>query len=307
MVGPEAIFERYFLPLYPEPLRGDLALTRSEDANPGNNPHVLAHLDEAAAIFAARAPVLLRCELDLDFSDASVHRLSRALDERAIARLLGSPHEGSPENDLFNLAVHGAAYVGQCIVKNHDGTWLVRRPLWESLVRLQSRAGTGDLAVFHWWLKSLADSRVTIADRYRALVEIPTFDPSVLRVIADPGRRLPRLAKSPYPMLHQYLRANLPELRGVGEHFPSTERWDEYHFKWVDFTLLGEGRMLLIHGQTAIGAQLFWLTVDGFEKATFFPCDAFPDHRVEREGDTLRVHYRVQGKDVAQEMLWWGP
>ncbi len=307
MVGPEAIFERYFLPLYPEPLRGDLARSRSEDANPGNNPHVVAHLQEAAAIFAAHAASLLNRDCNLDFSDASIHRLSHALDESTIGRLLESPLMGSPENDLFNLVVHGSAYVGECIVKNHDGAWQVRKPLWESLVRLESRAGTGDLAVFHWWLKSLADKNVTIADRYRAQIEIPTFDPGNLRVIAAPDRRFSRLEKTPYHMLHQYLRANIPELRGVGEHFPSAERWEDYRFKWVGFTLLGEGRMLLIHGQNATGAHLFWLTADGFEKATYFPCDAFPDHRVESDGDKVRVHYRIEGKDVAQEMLWWGP
>jgi hypothetical protein len=307
MMGPEAIFERYFLPLYPERVRGDLIGARGRDANPGNNPHILAHLEEAAAIFAARASRILACDCGLDFSDASIHRLSRALDQQTVERLQSDPHAGSSDSELFNLAVHGAAYVGQCIVKNHDGSWLVREPLWESLVRLESSAGTGDLALFHWWLKSLGDGTVTIADRYRAHVEIPTFDSEGLGVIAEPGRRFARLEKTSYHLLHQYLRANLPELRGVGEHFPSAERWEDYRLKWVGFTLLGGGRMLLIHGQNATGAHLFWLSADGFEKATFFPCDAFPDHRVESDGPKLRVHYRVDGKDVAQEMLWWGP
>ncbi len=306
MLGPEAIFERYFLPLYPADLRGDLARARTEDANPANNPFVVAHLEDAATVFAKLAPALFESDLNLDFSDASIHRLSAALNEAAIARLLEGPGEGTSDGSLFNVVVHGAAYVGACIVKNHDGVWQVRRPLWESLVRLQSRAGIGDLAVFHWWLKSLADPNVTLFDRYRAQVLVPTDAPERLPVIATPGRKFPRLEKTPYHMLHQYLKANLPELRGVGEHFPSAERWEDYHFKWVGFSLLGEGRMLLIHGQNATGAHLFWLTAQGFEKATFFPCDAFPDHRLEVEGDTLRVHYRNSGQDVAHEMLWWG-
>ena len=306
MVGPEAIFERYFLPLYPADLLGDLGRARSENANPGNNPALFAHLEEAAEIFAVRAPGLLGADVRLDFSDASIHHLSVALSKSAIGKWLESPSEGTPDSPLFNLVVHGAAYVGSCIVKNHDGIWQVRRPLWESFVRLESRAGIGDLAVFHWWLKSLADQSVTLADRYRAQVLVPREPHHRWPLIAAPGRRFARLEKAAYHTLHQYLKANLPELREVGEHFPSSERWEEYHFKWVGFALLGEGRMLLIHGHNATGAHLFWLTLDGFEKAAFFPCDAFPDHRVETEGNTLRVHYRVSGKDVTHEMLWWG-
>src|SRR5207248_410962 len=99
--------------------------------------------------------------------------------------------------ELFNVVVHGAAYVGSCIVAKHGARWAVRRPLWESQVHLTSRMGEADLAVFHWWLKSLADDAftrgTTLADRYRAHVENPCARPEDLPVIAPVDRRLPRL------------------------------------------------------------------------------------------------------------------
>jgi len=145
---------------------------------------------------------------------------------------------------LVTLVTHGALYVGACVVREHGGTWQVRRPLWESTVRLVSRAGTGELAVFHWWLKALSDDEIDhprLADRYRTHVEVPTFDAERLPVIAPPDRRLPRLVKVRYDMLFKHLRAHLPELRDVGADFPSPERLDEMALSRLDFALLGGG------------------------------------------------------------------
>ena len=108
--------------------------------------------------------------VSLDFSDASVHDLSRAFNPARRDRLLAS-------NDLADAVIHGAAYVGTCIALNHGGVWAVRRPLWESLVRLESRAGTAELAVFHWLVKSLADdapaSDAEVGEAARANADLP--------------------------------------------------------------------------------------------------------------------------------------
>jgi hypothetical protein len=309
------LFERFFLPLYPPDAAADLARARSTDANPAKNPLLLAHLDEAAEIFRGKHAALFGQELGLDFGDASVHRLSAALTRARRDAWAASGAAGSPENELFNVVVHGAAYVGACIVRSHGGAWAVRRPLWESQVHLSSRAGEGDLAVFHWWLKALADDALsgeapagTLADRYRAWVELPTARPEELPVLAPPDRRLPRIAKGVrYDVLHKHLKAHLPEMRDLGEHFPSPERFSAYDFKWLDFAWLGEGRMLLLYGLGAGGLHLFWLTRAGFEKSALVACDAFPEPTVRVQGEKIVCIVHASDATRTVEMLWWGP
>ena len=321
----EALFRELFLPLYPEDVKGDLGRSRREDANPANNPGVLAHLDDAARVFVEMAPTTLgvpASSLELDFSDASVHRLSAALTPAARDRLIARGARGSADNVLFNLVVHGTAYVGACVVRAHGGVWAVRRPLWESLVRLTSRAGEAELPIFHWWLKSLADAAggageaephpVTLADRYRAYVEVPCARPEDLPVIAPPDRVLPKLSKATrYDVFYKYLKAHLPELRDVGEAFPSPERFTDFGFESLTFDLVGGGRMLLIHGATKHGLHAFWLTKEGFEKSAFWPCDSFPAPilRVKDAGpeQKLEVLLSRDGARSALELLWWGP
>lgn len=299
------LFERIFAPHYPPDALADLAAARSTDANPAGNPSILAQIDHAAEVFARLAPGAFGApDLGLDFSDASVHRLGAALTrERRDAWL--SPAEGaagtrgtSAESGagappmLVTLVTHGALYVGACVARNHGGKWQVRRPLWESLVRLESSAGTGDLAIFQWWLKALSDEEIgrgRLADRYRTHVEVPTFDAERLPVIAAGDRRIPRLAKVRYDTLYKHLRAHLPELRSVGEDFPSPERFEEMAFKSMEFALLGGGRMLLMHGATAEGVHLFWLDANGFVKSVYYPADGFPAHVVQIEGQKIRV------------------
>ena len=298
----EALFRNHFLPFYPEDVKNDLVRARTEDANPAGNASILAHLDDAAYLFTHHAPKSLGVELTLDYSDASVHRLSAVLTHERIERL------AKTENELFNFVVHGSAYVGACIVHEHGGRWAVRRPLWESLVRLKSRAGEGELPIFHWWLKSIADgATATLADRYRAHVEIPCMKPEDLPVIAPPDRKLPRLGKARYDAFYKYLRANLPELRDVGEHFPSPERFAELAFKHLSFTLVGGGRMLVLHGPTPNGLIAYWLTKEGFEKSAFWPCDAFPEPILRPKDDKIEVILQREGKTNAFELLWWGP
>lgn len=310
-VTAEALFTDFFLPLYPKDARGDLASARATDANPANNPQIVAHIADAARIFVAQAGVLFGADLELDGSDASIHRLSAALTrERRDAWMADGA--GTPESTLFNVVVHGAAYVGGCVAGNHGGVWSIRRPLWESVVRLKSRAGEGDLTVFHWWLKSLADdalaeSGTRLADRYRTHVEIACANPEALARFADPEASIPRIDKPRHRVFCKYLTGHLPELAGVGDDFPSEERFDELGFRWIDFIALGEGRMVLAFGLGRKGLHLFWFTAKGFEKGAFFPADVFPEPRVRLQADKLQISLSVGGSVQTQEMLWWGP
>jgi hypothetical protein len=308
-----SLFREFFLPLYPEDAIRDLARARRADANPGNNASVLAHLDDAARVFAGMAPSALgvaSSRLDLDYTDASVHRLSAALTP-SLTDQLAARGTGA-DSELFNFVIHGSAYVGACIVRAHAGAWSVRRPLWESVVRLRSRAGQAELPIFHWWLKSLAGEGATLADRHRAYVEIPCARPEDLPVIAPADRALPRLAKVRYDTLHRHLRAHLPELRDLGEHFPSPERFAELGFQHLSFALVGGGRMLVIHGPTKHGLHAFWLTLAGFEKSAFWPCDPFPAPILRVNDDSGRIEV-VLSRDHQKagaamfELLWWGP
>jgi hypothetical protein len=217
--------------------------------------------------------------------------------------------EGTADNVLFNAVVHGAAYVGACIVQRHGGAWGVRRPLWESVVRLVSRAGEADLAVFHWWLKSLADDAqgATLADRYRTHVEVPCARPEELPVLVSAPRSLPRLKKPSYHALHQYVRAHLPELRDLGVDFPTAERFDAFGLKWVEAHVLGGGRMVLFAAASGEGLHLFWLTGAGFDKAVFIPCDAFPEPIVRANDERIVALTSEAGATRTHEMLWWGP
>jgi hypothetical protein len=298
-ISPEDLFRAHFLPHYPEDALADLARARSTDANPGNNSSILAHLDEAARLFAQNAPALFGPAVELDFTDASVHRLSAALTPERRDALIAS-------GELFDVVIHGSAYVGACIVARHGGVWAVRRPLWESLVRLKSRAGEAELAVFHWWLKSLSCGP-TLADRYRTHVEAPSARAAYLPVIVPEERRLPRLSRPRYDVLHKYLKAHVPEIRDVGADFPSPERFAELRLAWLDFLLVGGGRMLLLGGPGEGGLHLIWLTGTGFEKSVFLPADPFPEPIVRVNGEMIEAFISVAGAPQRHEMLWSGP
>jgi hypothetical protein len=304
----EQLFETYFLPLYPDDVRVDLARARATDANSGNNPSLLAHLDDAARVFVGRAPQLFGGDLQLDYSDASVHRVGHALTDETFTRWVQRGKPGTGESEVFNAVVHGAAYVGACAVRNHDARWTVRRPLWESLVILRSAAGESLLPVFHWWLKSLAEGGGALADRYRTHVEVPRTNRDALPAWLPAERRLPRIAKGVrYDVFYKHLRAHVPELREVGVDFPTPERFSELGLDWLDFAVLGEGRMLLVYGRGKAGLHLFWMDAGGFLKAAFFPCDRFPEPIVRTDHETIDVIVSVGGEPRAQSMMWFGP
>ncbi len=308
----DRLFSTYFLSLYPADTITDAASlerTRREDANPAANRNIIGHLHEAAEKFVANAGALFGSDLTLDFSDASIHRLSAALTP-AVRDRWASQGDGAA-NLLFNALVHGAAYVGECVVRNHGGEWRVRRPLWESLVELRSAAGTGELAVFHWLLKSIADDAPsTLADRYRAYVEVPRGEPVDLpRVFAERAQRgaLPRIAKPRYDILFRYVKAHLSAIRDLGDDFPSAARFDEFGFRWLDALVVGDGRMVVLGGPGRHGVHLFWLSGRGFHKSIFFSSDSAADPRFSLSGDLLKVTIERNGTSEIHEMLWWGP
>jgi hypothetical protein len=311
----EAIFSRFFLPLYPADARADLARARAFDANPGRNPRFFEELDDAASRFAASAPGLFGSDLGLDRTDASVHRLGAAItrERRDAWASQGAP--GTSASLLFNAVVHGAAYVGACVVASHTGAWSVRRPLWESVVQLQSRAGEAHLAVFHWWLKSLSDaaldpgkgSGASLADRYRQYVEVPCARPEELPVVVVGPRPLPRLKSPTYDLFYKYMRAHLPELRDFGRDFPSPERFAAFGFRWIDFHVVGGGRGIVVAGASPHGLHLFWLGASGFEKSSFLAGDPVPEPIVRLRGDRIVAMTSRGGQAQTHEMFWWGP
>jgi hypothetical protein len=308
-VNAEDLFLRFFFPLYPADARADLTRARTLDANPRKSSAIWMHLDDASRTFVDNARALFGFDLRLDGSDSSIHRLSAALTRERRDVWAARGDAGSAENELFNAVVHGTAYVGACIVRNHRAEWSMRRPLWESVVTLRSRAGEGDLAVFHWWLKSLGNDEqgVTLADRYRAYVEVPCARPEELPLIAVPGRALPRLNRPQYHSLHKCLRAHVPELRDLGRDFPSPERFEALELGWIDFHLVGGGRMLLLAGASPKGLHLIWISAAGFEKAVFVACDAVPAPIVRLQDARIVAMTSEKGRMRTHEMLWWGP
>ncbi len=309
-----SLFSSYFRPLYPTDLASDDALVaaREIDANPAKNPQFARTLAETAIVFAQLAPRALGApSLALDFTDASVHHLGAALDRRARDRLLEASKPGDPEAPIVQVVVHGAAYVGECIVRAHGGRWGVRRPLWESVVHLTSKAGEGALTPFHWWLKSLADDEIELAGlvaRYRQYVERASLRLEDVTPIveANADRKLPTLKIVRYDLLYKHLRAHLPELRDLGRDFPSPEAFADLGFLELGFLLLGEGRFLLMHGRGKRGLHVFWLDREGFSHAALFPASPGDPASVTVEDDKLVVQFTQEGTQRRHEMLWWG-
>jgi hypothetical protein len=120
-------------------------------------------------------------------------------------------------------------------------------------------------------------------------------------------RRIPRLAKVRYDTLYKHMRAHLPELSDLGEHFPTAERFAELGFEHLEFLWLGGTRMLLLHGPAKNGVHLFWLDQRGFAKAAFYPADRRSEYELAIEGDSLRVNLVFQGSPAEHITLWWGP
>ncbi len=301
----DAIFSRHFLPLYPPEQQADLRElvgARYTDAVPVAGVDLERELAAVADRFAVLAPKALGRDLRLDFSDASIHRLGAALTREARDAAIA-------QGELAPLVIHGAVYVAATAVRAHGATFRPRRPLWETAVTLESRAGRGDLAPFHWFLKALSDAEIDqggLTTRWVQHVERARLDPTTLRPFLREARALPPLKVVRYDTLHKYLRAHLGELRDVGRDFPSPERFDELGFLSLEFLVLGGGRLLLLHGRGRAGLHLFWLDADGFSHARCFPADPASPHRVAVDGDKLELHFSREGAAVDDEILYWG-
>jgi hypothetical protein len=298
----DLLFKTHFLPLYPANV--SLDVLRSEDANPGKNPSFGAQLQDAAERFRA----LSGLDVELDYSPESVRKLGVLLtQERRDGWMRKPAAEGLSE--IVPVVIHGAAYVGECIVRNFGGKWLFRQPLWESLVLIKTSLGDAQLPVFHWWLRSLSDSelgRFSLGDRFRTYVEEPLFKGDALPVLRVAPRDFPKATKTNYDTFYKYLKAHAPEIRDVGHDFPSPERFTDLKFKWFQMMWLGEGRMLLVFGQNQDGLHMFWLDGKGFRKSAFVPCDVFPEARVRSRDALLEIIVSSAEKLATHEMAWWG-
>ena len=124
-VTAESLFVDYFLPLYPKEAARDLALARATDANPSKNRGIFAQLTDAARVFIEASRELFGADLGLDFTPASVHRLGAAITRARRDGWMSSGAKGSSDSQLFNVVVHGAAYVGECVVRS-GGAWSAR-------------------------------------------------------------------------------------------------------------------------------------------------------------------------------------
>jgi hypothetical protein len=303
---PTGLFERYFWPHYPSDVRADPEHFRNLDVNPAKNPALVATLAEAAALLVDQAPTLLGTTLSYD--EVGIVALARALDAPRRDAWIAASDPRDAHSVFFNAVVHMAAFVGESIVRAHHGTWELRRPLWESIVRRRTR---GAVAPFHWVLKSLGDDEVgreTLAWRWRVHVAMASADPSAWPVIA-PVSRLPALKEPTYDLLVKYLHQHLPEVRDVGESFPSPAAFTARRYARLGFESFHGGRVLALHGQcspseeTPSAVEVMWLTAQGYDHADVVPCDANVPYFARSVGDeTLEVSVAWQGRPTTHRL-----
>jgi hypothetical protein len=311
------LFARFFWPHYPPDVRAAPDHFRDLDANPSRNPTLDAHLAEAAELFARQAPRLLGTELP--FTAEGVGRLARALDRAKRDALLVASDPADPGNLLFNTVVHGAAFVGEVIVRAYRGRWSLRRPMWESVVlrHVPGAAGegaTGAIPPFHWLLKHLDDREVdhgSLAWRFKVHVELATADVAAFPVIAPP-RRFPALKHPSYDLLVKYLHQHLPALRDLGAGFPSPAEFTDRAYAALGFELFHGGRVLALHGQLPprgerpAMVEVLWLTAHGFDHADAFPCDERPPYFARATGDALEVTLAWHGRPHTHRVAFRG-
>ena len=218
---------------------------RARTRTPRGNPAIFAHLDEAAdRLRRATRAALFGADLAprphaTRASTASSAALTR---ERRDAWAAQGARGHAPRTCSSTSSVHGAAYVGACVVASHGGAWGVRRPLWESVVRLDVARGRGGPRRLPLVAQVAGRRRSRGVDARRSL---PRPRRGALRATRGapgprrgPRRALPRLKQPRYDLLHKYLRAHLPELRDLGARLPRPGSLRGVtRFRWLDFHL----------------------------------------------------------------------
>ena len=317
-VDAEELFVRFFLPLYPPDARADLARARATDANPAGNPALLAHLDDAANRFVANAPALFERR-----PGARPQRRERAPPERgahapsardawAAQRRAGHARERrsstrscTARRTSAPASSRSTAACGACAGRSGRASCASSR----APARPTSRSSTGGSSRSP--TRPTGVQAATLADRYRAHVEVPCARPEELPVVSSSGARaLPRLKK---PTLRRSctstLRAHLPELRDLGRGLPRSPSGSTAFALHVDRLprRSAAGAWSLLAGASPAGAAPLLADGGGFEKSAFFPCDA---SRIRSSGWTPIASSRMtsdQGETREHEMLWWGP
>jgi len=306
------LLSRWFWPHYPEDVRRAPFLHRDVDANPGNNPALAAVLPEAAALFVANAPGLLGTPITLD--DDGVALLARTLDRPLRDRWMAESDPSRPDNVFVQAILHATAFLGEVLVRHHQGRWELRRPMWESIVHRPSPMG-GAIAPFHWLLKSLADDAIDtapLAVRWRLHVVQPAADPSDFPVLTA-AKSLPELKAPTYDLLVKYLHAHLKSVTDLGEGFPSAREFTERGYSALRFTPLHGGRILCLHGQTRSSAEhpgvvdVHWLSHRGHDHTDTIPSDhGVPYFGRAVTADTLEITVGWQGKPHTHALTFRG-
>ncbi len=307
-----SLLSQWFWPHYPDDVRRAPFLHRDVDANPGGNPQLAAVLSEAAALFVANAPGLLGEPVTLD--DAGVAVLARRLDRALRDRWMAESDPKRPDNLFVQAVVHASAFLGEVLVRQHQGRWELRRPMWESVVHRPAPQG-GAISPFHWLLKSLADDAIddaALAVRWRLHVLQPAANPDTFPVITT-AKRLPDLKAPTYDLLVKYLHAHLEGLRDLGEGFPNAPDFTARAYSALRFTPLHGGRVLALHGQTRDTperpgvVEVHWLSAAGHDHTDTIPSDAgVPYFGRAVTADTLEITVGWQGKPHTHALTFRG-
>ena len=236
----------HFLPLYPPDARGDLAQARATDANPARNPAIFAHLGRGRRR-PSRGPGA-ESPRHRGADRARLHGRECSSRERSASRRETARSGGRPLGRWGRArerALQRGRSRGRLRRRVRQSAQSTRARgargaprLWRALVshrlaspaRPSSRSSTGGL-------KTLADEDVERVGSRWPIVTAPMWRTrrralKTLPIIAtltgaSASVAFPRLAKPRYDTLHKWLKAHLPELRDLGEHFPSPERFDE--------------------------------------------------------------------------------
>ena len=282
------------------------ARSRATDANPAKNPHDhrAARRGRRRSSRGSRRRRSARPTSTLDFSDASVHRLG------APSSLARGATRGSSEK----IAGHAAAGAdgdarralprGVRGARRTAGSWQVRRPpgsRWCGSSRGPGVGRAGAVSVVAEGARRRGDRRRAPRrplPRARGAADAST--PRRCRAIAPAGPAAAAAGQGALRHAAQAPRAHLPELRSVGDDFPSPERVDEMGFSLAG---LHAGRATVgcccMHGAGARGRAPLLARRRRLREAAYLPADKFPAHvRAGRRATRSRMIVPVGRRDA---------